>query len=120
MIAFILLLLQLTNMSDSPVLLADAVTSSLSPYDRSPRRAFAQLSDDARAAWHLRYCAQEGAEPRVWALLARVEASLRAEGRPTTIHNLWMTLVNRAGQENNPDLAAAAALSGIALGLHMT
>ncbi len=36
------------------------------------------MSAEDKAAWHIRYCAQEGAEPRVWVLLERVEQELRA------------------------------------------
>ena len=75
------------------------------------------MSDEDKAPWHLRYCAQEGAEPRVWVLLERVERELRAAGHPATIHTLWVHLADRAGQENDPDVRAAAALAGMATGL---
>ncbi len=89
----------------------------VSAYDLPPRRALAELSEDARRTWHKKYLAQEGAEPRVWVLLDKAEAALRATGEETTIRTLWMTLADRSAQENNPDLAAAAALAGIAMGL---
>lgn len=91
--------------------------STLSLYDRSPRGAFAALSDETRADWHLRYCPQPGMEPRVWVLLERVEREMRAAGEPTTIHALWVALADRAGRANDPDVSAAAALAGVALGL---
>ncbi len=103
-------------MSD-PTLPADAVLSSTARYDRSPRRAFAELTEAARNEWHLRYCAQEGAEPRVWVLLDKVEREMRAAGEPTTIHSLWIKLADRAGQEASLDVSAAAALAGFAIGL---
>ena len=53
-----------------------------------------------RKSGHLRYLAgpllQEGAEFQVQALLERTERELRATGAETTIHALWMTLVDRA------------------------
>lgn len=85
--------------------------------DQSPRRAFAAMSVEDRATWHIRYCAQEGAEPRVWVLLERTEKDLRAAGEPATIHSLWVHLADRAGQENDLDVRAAAALAGMAMGL---
>lgn len=103
-------------MSD-PILPADAVLSSTAHYDRSPRRAFAELTDTARNEWRLRYCAQEGAEPRVWTLIEKIEREMRAAGGPTTIHSLWIRLVACAGQEVSPDASAAAALAGFAVGL---
>ena len=103
-------------MSD-PTLPADGVPSSTALYDRSPRRAFAELTETGRNEWHLRYCAQEGAEPRVWALLDKVEREMRAAGKPTTIHSLWIKLADRAGQENNPEVSAAAALAAFSTSL---
>lgn len=88
-----------------------------SVFDQSPRRAFSAMSSEDKASWHMRYCAQEGAEPRVWVLLERVERDLRAAGQPGTIHSLWVTLADRAGQENDLDVRAAAALAGMAMGL---
>jgi len=86
-------------------------------YDFSPRRALAELSEDARRAWHVKYLTQEGAEPRVWVLLDKAETALRATGEETTIRTLWMALANRAAQESDRDVAAAAALAGTAMGL---
>ena len=85
--------------------------------DQSPRRALAAMSSQDRDIWHRRYCPQEGAEPRVLVLLERVERELRDAGEPATIHALWVHLADRAGQENNSDLQASAALAGMALGL---
>ena len=75
------------------------------------------MSDEDKATWHLRYCAQEGAEPRVWVLLERTERELRAAGEPATIHALWVHLADRAGQDDDLDVRAAAALAGMAIGL---
>lgn len=86
-------------------------------FDHSPRRALAAMSEQDRDIWHRRYWPQEGAEPRILILLERVERELRAAGEPATIHALWVHLAGRAGQENNPDLQAATALAGMALGL---
>ncbi|MGI4799675.1 MAG: hypothetical protein ACRYG8_37680 [Janthinobacterium lividum] len=60
------------------------------------------MSDENKAACHIRYCAQEGAEPRVWVLVERVERETRAAGEAVTIHSLWVRLADRAGQENGP------------------
>ena len=86
-------------------------------FDHSPRRALAAMSEQERDIWHQRYCPQEGAEPRVLILLERAERELRAAGEPATLHALWVYLADRAGQENNVDLQAAAALAGTAMGL---
>ena len=37
----------------------------LAPLGQPPRRALSALSVDDQATWHLHYCPQEGAEPRV-------------------------------------------------------
>jgi len=92
----------------------DQTTSS---YDLAPRRAFADLSDDTRRGWHAKYLTQDGAEPRIWIVLDKAEAALRATGEETTIRTLWMALAGRAAQENDPDLRVATALAGIAMGL---
>ena len=75
------------------------------------------MSADDKAAWHIRYCAQEGAEPRVWVLVDRVEREMRGVGAAVTIHSLWVHLADRAGQENDLDVRAAAGLAGMAMGL---
>ena len=75
------------------------------------------MSAEDKAAWHIRYCAQEGAEPRVWVLLERTEREMRAAGEPATIHALWVELADRAGQGDESDVRAAAALAGMACGL---
>ncbi len=74
------------------------------------------MSDEDKAAWHIRYCAQEGAEPRVWVLVERVERKMRAAGEAVTIHALWVHLADRAGHGGEPDVQAAA-LAGMAMGL---
>lgn len=86
-------------------------------FDQSPRRAFAAMSAEDKATWHIRYCPQEGAEPRVWVLVERVERELRAAGEAVTIHTLWVHLADRAGQENDLDVRAAAGLAAMAMRL---
>ena len=86
-------------------------------FDLPPRRALAAVSPEARAAWRGRYCAGEGAELRVQALLERAEREMRATGVETTIHALWVALVDRAVIDDTPDGRAAAALAGVAPGL---
>ena len=86
-------------------------------FDQSPRRAFAAMSAEDKAAWHIRYCAQEGAEPRIWVLVERLEREMRAAGEAATIHALWVHLADRAGEENDLDVRAAARLTAMAMGL---
>lgn len=86
-------------------------------YGLSPRRALSALSADEQATWHLRYCPQEGLEMRARATLANVERELRATGAEVTIQALWVALADRAGQGDEPDVRAAAALAGMACGL---
>ncbi len=86
-------------------------------FDQPPRRALSALSDADQAAWHLRYCPQEGLEMRARATLANVERELRATGAEVTIHALWVELADRAGQDDEPDVRAAAALAAMAMGL---
>lgn len=86
-------------------------------FDLSPRRALAALSADDQATWHLRYCPQEGLEMRARATLANVERELRDAGREVTIHALCVELADQAGQGDEPDVRAAAALAGMACGL---
>ncbi|MGI4944847.1 MAG: hypothetical protein ACRYHQ_30540 [Janthinobacterium lividum] len=54
---------------------------------------------------------------RARATLANVERELRAAGTEVTIHALWVALADRAGQDGEPDVRAAAALAGMAMGL---
>lgn len=75
------------------------------------------MSAEDKVAWHIRYCAQEGAEPRVWVLLERVEQELRAAYEPAIIHSPWVTSADRAGQADKPDVSAFVALAGMACGL---
>lgn len=88
-------------------------------FDHSPRRAFSKLSDKTKAEWQARYCHDDGAAARVWALLVKSESEIRSQGLPTTIHTLWMKLADRAAKDDNNDTKAAAALAGMALGLKM-
>ena len=92
----------------------------MDPFDLSPRRALAALTPDDQAAWHMRYCPQEGLEMRARAALANTERELRAAGGEVTIHALWVELADRTGQEGEPDVRAAAALAGMAMGLRVT
>ena len=48
---------------------------------------------------------------RARATLAWVEGELRATGAEATIHALWVALADRAGQGDEPDVRAAAALA---------
>ena len=64
-----------------------------------------------------RYLMDDGAEMRAIAALERVEASMRANGREVTIRTVWMELAERAAGGAGPDIAAAAALAGLAMGL---
>lgn len=97
-----------TRMTDNEVRLA---------FDRPPRQALGELSEEVRRAWHVKYLAQEGAEPRVWVILDKAETAMRARGEETTIRTLWMALADKAAHEGDQDIAAAAALAGIAMGL---
>ncbi len=89
-------------------------------YDLPVRQALAEMPAAAREAWRLDYLKQDGAEHRAQALVERAEAAMRERGELTTIRTVWMLLADRAGQEDNPDLRAAAALAGSALGLRRT
>ena len=89
-------------------------------FDQSSRRALSGLTADDLAAWHLRYCPQEGLEMRTWAVLTRVEVELRAAGAEATIHALWVALADRAAQGDEPDVRAAAGLAGVTIGLRTT
>jgi len=42
---------------------------------------------------------------------------MREAGQEVTIHALWVELADRAGDGGEPDVRAAAALAGVALGL---
>ncbi|MGI4939296.1 MAG: hypothetical protein ACRYHQ_01785 [Janthinobacterium lividum] len=69
------------------------------------------VAADDQAAWHLRYCPQEGLEMRARATLANVERELRAAGAEVTIHALWVALADRAEENCEPDVKGAAALA---------
>ena len=86
-------------------------------YDLPVRHALDKMSAADREAWRVNYLTQDGAEHRVQALVERAEAAMRGRGEPTTIRTIWMLLADRAGQEDNADMRAAAALAGMALGL---
>ena len=93
------------------------MTEKPSLYDLPVRQALAGMPAAAREAWRLDYLTQDGAEHRAHALVERAEAAMRERGEPTTIRTVWMLLADRAGQEDNADLRAAAALAGAAIGL---
>jgi hypothetical protein len=50
-------------------------------------------------------------------VLETVERQMREAGQEVTIHALWVELADRAGQGDEPDVRAAAALAGMACGL---
>lgn len=85
--------------------------------DRQPRRAMADIPASVREEWRDRYLALEGDEFAIQALVERAEAEMRANGEETTIRTLWIRLADEAGRKNAPDVRAAAALAGLALGL---
>ncbi|MGI4801026.1 MAG: hypothetical protein ACRYG8_44770 [Janthinobacterium lividum] len=53
------------------------------------------------------------------AALANTERELRAAGAEVTIHALWVALADRAGEDGEPDVRAAAGLAGMAMGLRV-
>ncbi len=93
------------------------VAPSTAFYDRAVRDALADLPHDVRAAWMARYAAQEDVASRTEALVERAETALVTSGRPAIIRDVWMLLARRAGSEGDPDMRAAAALAGMAMGL---
>lgn len=86
-------------------------------YDLPVRRALAEMPAALRQAWRVSYLTQDGGEHKAQALVERAEAAMRERGEPTTIRTVWMLLADRAAQEDNADLRAAAALAGMAMGL---
>lgn len=50
-------------------------------------------------------------------VLETVERQMREAGQEVTIHALWVELADRVGQNGEPDVKAAAALAGMAMGL---
>lgn len=88
-----------------------------SHYDRASGAALAELNDQVRSAWRLRYLAEDGVELRAVMLLERAEAQMLAAGRPATIRDLWMAIADQAAVANDLDVRAAAALAGLAMGL---
>ena len=103
-------------MSDAPSP-AETESSIYPPYDRSLELALEGLSAEVRAEWRHKYITQGEAELRVQALLDRAEAALRSAGKPATVRTVWIMLADRAGEAGAPDLRAAAALAGMAMGL---
>lgn len=93
------------------------MTEKTDLYDLPVRRALAEIPAVGREAWRANYLTQDGAELRAQALVERAETAMRERGELTTIRTVWMALADRAGQEDNADLRAAAALAGMAMGL---
>lgn len=89
-------------------------------YDLPVRRALDKMPAVVRQTWRNNYLTQDGAEHKAQALVERAEAAMRERGELTTIRTVWMLLADRAGQEENADLRAAAALAGMAMGLTIT
>ena len=89
-------------------------------YDLPVRHALDKMPAAARETWRVNYLTQDGAEHRAQALVERAAAAMRERGEPTTIRTVWMLLAERAGQEENADMRAAAALAGMAMGLRDT
>ncbi len=94
------------------------VTPACPAYDRQPREALGELPAEVRVAWEARYLVEDGAGPRAEALVERAEAALVAVGRLATIRDVWILLAQRAASGDDADLRAAAALAGMAMGLH--
>ncbi len=86
-------------------------------HDRSPRAAIAEMTPDRWAAWRTRYVLESGVELQAQAVLENAESDMRAAGQETTIRTVWMHLADRAVLEDAPEVRAAAALAGMALGL---
>lgn len=87
-------------------------------YHLLPQEALDGMGIEAWAAWRTRYDADSQMEAQARALLDRAERALRNAGREVTIRTVWMLLADRAG--DGPDMKAAAALAGMALGLRPT
>ncbi len=87
-------------------------------YDALPQVALAGMGMDVWATWRERYDTDGRLEVRARVLIDRAEAALRNAEREVTIWAVWVLLANRAGDD--PDMRAAAALAGVALGLRPT
>ena len=107
----------MSDLDDPSFAAGGSASAGHPPYDRSPRRALAEMSAEARAAWRNRCITEAEAEPPVQAILDRAEAALRSAGTPPTIRTLWIALADRAGKSNDAELGAAAALADMAMGL---
>ena len=68
-----------------------------------------------RAAWRTQDLRDECAEMRVVALLEWTETTIQASGAEVTIRTLWLHLADRCVGVDDPDLKAAAALTGLAV-----
>ena len=108
---------QATGMSDTHHPAGGTAPMGHPPYNRAPRQALSDMPAEVRATWRGRYITEADAELRVLALLDQAEAALRPGGAPVTIRTLWIALADRAGRSDNTDLHAAAALTGMAMGL---
>ncbi len=70
-----------------------------------------------RKAWSALLPAGRPGDARPAGAGDRVERQMREAGQEVTIHALWVELADRAGDGGEPDVRAAAALAGVALGL---
>ncbi len=104
-----------TSVPYEPAVIGD--TPNLTLYDLATYQALDRLPHDVRAAWMVRYAAQEDTAFRAEALVERAGTALIAAGRPATIRDVWMLLARRAGGGGDADMRAAAALAGMAMGL---
>ena len=93
------------------------MSNTTSLYDLPVRLALDKMPAAVREAWRVNYLTQDGAEHRAQALVERSATAMRERGELTTIRTVWMLLADRAGQEENADMRAAAALAGMAMGL---
>jgi hypothetical protein len=88
------------------------------PYQRPAQEAIAGLPAAVRASWRSKYLSDPAAELRVTALIKSAEAHLVGTGQTAAIRALWLLLADRVGLDpSDPDMRAAAALTGLAMGL---
>ena len=86
-------------------------------HNRSVRVAVAEMTPDAWAAWRTRHVPESGIELQAQRVMEKAEADMRAAGQETTVRTVWMHLADRAMREDMPEVRAAAALAGMAMGL---
>jgi hypothetical protein len=78
------------------------------------------MTPETKAAWLTRYLTDAVAEFRVQAVLERAKSAMRAADAETTIRTLWVMLSDRYVRDGDPDIGAAAAQAGMALGITAT